>query len=68
VVCRLEPGDQVRAGDRLGVMKFGSRIDLFLPAGTRLRVEVGDRVRGGETVIGHLPSPAALDGGRASTR
>jgi phosphatidylserine decarboxylase len=68
VVCRLQPGDQVQAGDRLGVMKFGSRIDLFLPAGTRLRAEVGDRVRGGETVIAELASPAALDGDRASTR
>lgn len=67
VVCRLKPGDQVRAGDRLGVMKFGSRIDLFLPAGTRLRAAVGDRVRGGETVIAELPG-AALEDGRASTR
>lgn len=68
VVCRLAPGDSVRAGDRLGVMKFGSRIDLFLPAGTRLRAAVGDRVRGGETVIAELPPPAALEGERASTR
>ena len=68
VVCRLHPGDEVRAGDRLGVMKFGSRIDLFLPAGTRLRAKVGDRVRGGETVIGELPSPATHEGERASTR
>lgn len=67
VVCRLKPGDQVRAGDRLGVMKFGSRIDLFLPAGTRLRAAVGDRVRGGETVIAELPG-AALEDRRASTR
>ncbi len=68
VVCRLQPGDQVRAGDRLGVMKFGSRIDLFLPTGTRLLAAVGDRVRGGETVIAELPSPADLEGGRASSR
>ena len=68
VVCRLKPGDQVRAGDRLGVMKFGSRIDLFLPVGTSLRAAVGDRVRGGETVIAELPSAAAHEGGRGSTR
>lgn len=55
VVCRVKPGDEVRAGDRLGVMKFGSRIDLFLPVGTRLLVGVGDRVRGGETVLAELP-------------
>jgi phosphatidylserine decarboxylase len=54
VVCRARPGDQVRAGDRFGVMKFGSRIDLFLPAGTRLLVGVGDRVRAGETVVAEL--------------
>jgi phosphatidylserine decarboxylase len=54
VVCRAKPGDQVSAGDRFGVMKFGSRIDLFLPVGTRLYVGVGARVRAGETVIAEL--------------
>jgi phosphatidylserine decarboxylase len=54
VVCRARPGDEVRAGDRFGVMKFGSRIDLFLPAGTRLQVGVGDRVRAGETIVAEL--------------
>jgi phosphatidylserine decarboxylase len=54
VVCRAKPGDRVTAGDRFGVMKFGSRIDLFLPVGTRLRVAVGERVRAGETVIAEL--------------
>jgi phosphatidylserine decarboxylase len=59
VVCRAKPGDHVRAGDRFGVMKFGSRIDLFLPAGTRLRVAVGDRVRAGETLIAELGGDGA---------
>jgi phosphatidylserine decarboxylase len=54
VVCRARPGDQVQAGDRYGVMKFGSRIDLFLPADSRLLVGVGDRVRGGETILAEL--------------
>ncbi len=54
VVCRLKPESDVRAGDRFGIMKFGSRIDLFLPAGTVLRVKPGDRVRGGETVLARL--------------
>jgi phosphatidylserine decarboxylase len=54
VVCRLEPGRQVRGGDRLGIMKFGSRMDVFLPASAELRVAVGDRVRGGETVVATL--------------
>jgi phosphatidylserine decarboxylase len=62
VVCRVKPGDEVRAGERLGVMKFGSRIDLFLPVGARLLVGVGSRVRGGETVLAELPRPTAREG------
>jgi phosphatidylserine decarboxylase len=54
VVCRLEPGRQVKAGDRLGIMKFGSRMDVFLPPTASLRVSAGDRVRGGETVVATL--------------
>jgi phosphatidylserine decarboxylase len=58
VVCRARPGADVRAGDRLGVMKFGSRMDLFLPAGVRLKVAVGDRVTAGETVVAVLDANA----------
>jgi phosphatidylserine decarboxylase len=54
VVCRLEPGDVVRAGDRFGVMKFGSRMDVFLPPTAGLTVEVGQTVRAGETVVAVL--------------
>jgi phosphatidylserine decarboxylase len=54
VVCRVQPGATVRAGDRYGVMKFGSRMDVFLPVGAELRVKPGDQVRGGETVIAVL--------------
>jgi phosphatidylserine decarboxylase len=54
VVCRAEPGTEVRAGDRYGVMKFGSRMDVFLPTSAEIRVQVGDMVRGGETVIAVL--------------
>lgn len=54
VVCRIRPGDVVEAGQRFGVMKFGSRIDLFLPPSARLLVSSGARVRGGETIIARL--------------
>jgi phosphatidylserine decarboxylase len=51
VVCRVRPGDRLKAGDRVGLMKFGSRMDVFLPPSARLCVSVGDRVIGGVTVI-----------------
>ncbi len=54
VVCRAKPGDEVRAGDRYGVMKFGSRMDVYLPLSAELRIKTGDVVRGGETVIAVL--------------
>lgn len=56
VVCRLKAGADVRAGDRFGIMKFGSRMDVFLPPTATIAVKVGDLVRGGETVIGVLHS------------
>jgi phosphatidylserine decarboxylase len=52
IVCDVKEGDTVRQGQRVGMIRFGSRVDLYLPAGTRLRVSGGDRVRAGETVIG----------------
>jgi phosphatidylserine decarboxylase len=54
VVCRLESGAEVRAGDRMGIMKFGSRMDVFLPPTATISVGVGQSVRGGETVIAVL--------------
>lgn len=51
VVCWVRPGQKVQAGDRLGVVKFGSRVDLYLPPGAASAVRVGDRARGGVTVI-----------------
>jgi phosphatidylserine decarboxylase len=56
VVCRVAPGATVRAGDRFGIMKFGSRMDVFLPLDAHVLVVVGDVVRGGETVIAMLHS------------
>jgi len=55
IVCRVREGDEVGAGARFGVMKFGSRMDVFVPHGSTLRVKVGDRVSAGITVIAVLP-------------
>ena len=54
IVCRARPGDKLLAGERYGLIRFGSRTDLVVPRGTEIRVKVGDRVRGGETVMGVL--------------
>jgi phosphatidylserine decarboxylase len=51
VVCRVQPGTELTAGQRVGIMKFGSRMDVFLPPDVMLKVAVGDKVIGGETVI-----------------
>jgi phosphatidylserine decarboxylase len=54
VVCRLQPGQVVDAGARLGLMKFGSRMDVFLPASASLTVTARQRVRAAETVVARL--------------
>ena len=54
VVCRVKVGAEVRAGDRFGIMKFGSRMDVFLPPTATIVVKVGDTLRGGESVIAVL--------------
>ena len=54
IVCRVKHGDQVRAGDRMGVMKFGSRMDVFLPLSAAVHTKVNDKVVGGRTVIATL--------------
>lgn len=52
VVTRIAPGDEVRTGERIGLMKFGSRMDVFVPADVELTVAKGDRTVAGETVLG----------------
>jgi len=54
VVCRAQTGEGVRAGERYGIMKFGSRMDIFLPPTAVIKVQVGLTVRGGETIIAVL--------------
>ncbi len=55
IVCWLEADDQIRRGERFGLIRFGSRVDLYIPTQTQLEVEVGQKVRAGETIIGYLP-------------
>ncbi len=54
VVCRLTPGDLVKAGDRLGLMKFGSRMDVFVPTTATIEVRPGQTVRAAQTVLARL--------------
>jgi phosphatidylserine decarboxylase len=57
ILCYVAAGDFVERGQRYGFIRFGSRVDLFLPAGSVPRVSVGDKVTGGETVFAELPNP-----------
>lgn len=51
IVCWVRPGEALRAGDRLGMIKFGSRVDLYVPEPAAPQVREGDRVRAGVTVV-----------------
>ena len=51
IVCDVAPGDEVAAGETYGLIRFGSRVDVYLPAGTPVQVAVGQRTIGGETVL-----------------
>lgn len=64
IVCWVKPGDTIGRGQRFGLIKFGSRVDVLMPADAVLRVRVGDRVKGGSSVLAILsrntpPDPAA---------
>lgn len=54
IVCRVGPGDKLAAGERFGMIRFGSRTDCYMPRGTEVTVRAGDRVIGGVSVIGVL--------------
>lgn len=56
IVCRAEPGDKVLPAQRFGLIRFGSRVDLYLPADTRVQVKNGQKVKAGETTLGVLGS------------
>ena len=54
IVCDLEPGDEAIAGEELGMIRFGSRVDVFLPLDADVKVKMGDRATGKETVLARL--------------
>jgi phosphatidylserine decarboxylase len=59
VVCRVKPGERLEPGDRIGLMKFGSRMDVFVPITATIMVSTGQHVTAGETVIARLASEPA---------
>jgi phosphatidylserine decarboxylase len=54
IVCWLEPQDTVQRGRRFGLIRFGSRVDLYLPKETEVKVTLGQKVTAGETILGYL--------------
>ncbi|MBI4844305.1 MAG: phosphatidylserine decarboxylase family protein [Nitrospirae bacterium] len=50
-VCRVKPGERLSRGERFGIIKFSSRVDIFLPLNTEIKVKLNDRVKAGETII-----------------
>ena len=54
IVCWIKPGDVVQKGERFGLIRFGSRVDVYLPEDSRIAVNIGDKVRAGETHLGYL--------------
>jgi phosphatidylserine decarboxylase len=63
IVCNVKPGDRVERGQRVGLIKFGSRVDVLLPAEAELKVKTGARVRGGTSVLAVMPQAGAESNG-----
>ncbi|HEX7373019.1 MAG TPA: phosphatidylserine decarboxylase family protein [Thermodesulfobacteriota bacterium] len=55
IVCWVKKGDSVVRGQRFGLIRFGSRLDIYLPRDTQLQVRVGQKALAGQTILGHLP-------------
>jgi phosphatidylserine decarboxylase len=62
IVPFVKPGDMLAAGQRVGLIRFGSRVDVYLPEGTESRVIMGQRVIAGETVLAEMGDQAAMEG------
>src|SRR5215470_10077131 len=59
IIFNPSKGDRVERGERIGMIKFGSRVDVLMPSYAELRVKKGDNVKGGSTVLAHLPDLVA---------
>ena len=64
IVPFVKPGDMLAAGQRVGLIRFGSRVDVYLPAGTEPKVLIGQKVIAGETVLAELGSAPLIEGAR----
>lgn len=62
IVPRVKAGDYVTAGQRVGLIRFGSRVDVYLPAGTASRILLGQRTIAGETVVAKIGEAALVEG------
>lgn len=60
IVFNKKLGDHVERGERVGLIKFGSRVDVLLDRSASVQVKVGDRVKGGSSILAHLPAEAQL--------
>jgi phosphatidylserine decarboxylase len=54
IACWIKEGDEVQAGQRFGLIRFGSRLDIYLPASSRILAQRGHKVKGGQTILGYL--------------
>ena len=64
VVCWKKPGDIVERGERIGLVRFGSRVDMWVPMDAEIVVKIGDHVKGGSSVLARLP---VMTSGRRAT-
>ena len=64
IVTYIKPGDMLAAGQRVGLIRFGSRVDVYLPAGTEPRVLLGQKIIAGETVLAEFGEAPQLRGVR----
>ena len=60
IICWVVPGEQVEIGERFGLIRFGSRMDVYLPQASVIQVKVGDKVKGGSSMIAELPPAEGL--------